>query len=366
MRLGEVMIPNKHRKIAWLFFQWLILLFGWSFSQPSWTAPPAAKVIPVEAGVVKLDTAIEEVSAIGNLLPEESVVIRPEIPGRINQLLFSEGETVKKGDILVTLDDSEYVARLSENDTQVKLNRTNFERIQELYDKKVISRKEYDETKSKLDQSLAGSTIDRVYLEKTKILAPFTGTIGLRNVSVGAYVQAGQDLATLANNSSLKLDFRISEKFLPNTKLGQLVNVTVDAYPQKTFVGKVYAFDVTVDEETRTLLLRARIPNKEGKLYPGMFARVSLIIAERANAIFVPEQAIVSQGENNYVFKIISEGNEFKALLTQVTMGQRRAGEVEITEGLKKNDKIVITGQMKLRNGGTVKIVNETSNQGKP
>ncbi len=324
------------------------------FAQPP-KLPPA---MPVEVAAVKLGTVIEEVTAVGSLLPQESVIIRSEIPGRILTFHFAEGQPMAANQILITLDAAEYEARLAESEAAVKLNKISFERVKDLMAKNLTSHQAFDEVQAKLEESLALHKLDQVRLEKTKIFSPFAGTLGLRNISQGAYIQTGQDLITLVDSSSVKLDFRIPEKFLAKVKLGQTVSVGVDAYSKQDFTGEVYAVDPTLDEDTRTVLLRARLQNSEGLLYPGMFARISLVLERRLNAYLIPEQAIVPKGEEALVFKIVNG----KAAMTKITQGQRRTGEVEVLQGLSPTDKIVISGQLKLRDGVEVMIVGD----GKP
>lgn len=326
---------------------------------PAFAQPPMG--VPVIAHQVTTDTVVEKITAIGTFQPEETVIIRSEIPGRITHLHFSEGEYVKKGKILVNLDSSEYEASLAESTTAVTLNQLNFDRVQELSNKKLASRKDYDEIRAQLDESRARQTLNKVRLEKTKITAPFSGIVGLNDISEGAYIQAGEDLVTLIDRSIVKLDFRIPERYLSQISIGQSVNIQVDAYPQQTFVGKVYAFDLAVDQETRTLLLRARVPNAKDQLYPGMFARVNLVLANRANAVLVPEQAIVPQGTDSFVFKVVTEKEASKVALTKIVLGLRRTGDVEVLEGLEAGDKVITDGQMKLYDGADVMIINEMS-----
>jgi membrane fusion protein (multidrug efflux system) len=172
-------------------------------------------------------------------------------------------------------------------------------------------------------------------------------------VSPGAYVKAGQDIARLEGIGTLKLDFRVPEIYLGRIRPDQQVQVRIDAFPGETFNGAIYAVEPAVDEQTRTVLLRARVPNPEVRLKPGMFARVSLVLGERKDALLVPEQAIVPRGNENYVFRIV----DGKAALARVELGIRRPGEVEITKGLAAGDRIVIDGQLKLKPGALVKIL---------
>ncbi|BAP58242.1 RND family efflux transporter MFP subunit [Thioploca ingrica] len=320
--------------------------------------PPA---LPVKTAPVKIGTVTDEITTIGTLRAEESVVIRSEIAGRVLSIHFAEGQQVSQGDELVTLDPAEYQAQREESAVAVKLNQLNFERVKDLYNKQLSSRQAYDEAQAKLEESRALQALDQVRLDKTVIHAPFDGILGLRQISSGAYIQPGQDLVNLAKTDSVKLDFRVSERFLPQIHLGQPVKITVDAYPNQTFIGKVYASEVTVDEETRTLLLRASLPNTSGELKPGMFARVALVLEERRHALLIPEQALVPQGKENLVFKIV----EGKALQTKVTLGQRREGEVEILAGLSTKDQVVTDGQIKLRDGMPIVILPNAPSAGK-
>ena len=344
--------PNYGKK--WL----LIIIVGlWS---PATAQPPnqagGPPAIPVKIAPVKIGTVSEEITTIGTLRAEESVVIRSEIAGRVLSIHFTEGQQVSQGDKLITLDPAEYQAQREESTVAVQLNQLNFERLKDLYNKQLSSRQAYDEAQAKLEESRARQALDQVRLDKTVILAPFDGVLGLRQISPGAYIQPGQDLVTLAKTDSVKLDFRVPERFLPQIHLGQPVKITVDAYPNQTFTGKVYASEVSVDEETRTLPLRANLPNISGELKPGMFARVALVLEERRHALLIPEQALVPQGKENLVFKLV----EGKALSTQVKLGQRREGEVEILAGLSTKDQVVTDGQIKLRDGMTVTILSNT------
>ncbi len=339
--------------------KWLLIMTVclWSLATaqpPNPTGGPPA--LPVKIAPVKIGTVIDEVTTIGTLRAEESVVIRSEIAGRVLSIHFTEGQQISQNDKLITLDSAEYQAQREESAVAVKLNQLNFERVKDLYNKQLSSRQAYDEAQAKLEESRARQALDQVRLDKTVIHAPFDGVLGLRRISSGAYIQPGQDLVTLAKTDSVKLDFRVSERFLPQIHLDQPVKITLDAYPNQTFTGKVYASEVSVDEETRTLLLRASLSNTGGELKPGMFARVALVLEERHHALLIPEQALVPQGQDNLVFKVV----EGKALQTKVMLGQRREGEVEILVGLSAKDKVVTDGQIKLRDGMSVVILPNT------
>jgi membrane fusion protein (multidrug efflux system) len=331
---------------------------------PQMAAPEkgGAMGMPVKAGTVRTGTILEDVSAIGTLLANESVMIRPERDGRIAQIHFDEGQLVKKGAKLVSLDASETEAQLAAARAEATLNRNRLKRAEELKDKNFISAEALDVARETLNQSVARLAEVQSRLEKMTILAPFEGVAGLRQVSPGAYVKAGQDIARLEGIGTLKLDFRVPELYLGRIRTDQRLQIRVDAFPGETFIGAIYAIEPAVDEQTRTVLLRARVPNPGVRLKPGMFARVSLVLSTRENALLVPEQALVPRGNDNFVFRI----DEGKAELAKVELGVRRPGEVEITKGLSAGDQIVIDGQLKLKPGVPVDILADKSENNSP
>lgn len=309
--------------------------------------------LPVKAAPVKVGTVALEVSAVGTLLAEESVMIRPEIAGRVSAIHFKEGEPVSAGAKLVTVDPAEYQAQLAGSSADARLNAQRMERAEELFRKGFISSQALDEARGNLDKTAARQTEDRARLAKTEIRAPFSGIMGLRQVSPGAYVQPGKDIARLENITSTKLDFRIPEVYLDKLRKNQEIAIKVDAYPRDGFSGRIYAIEPVIDEQTRTVLVRARIPNQGLKLRPGMFARVGLRLGSRDNALIVPEQALVPKGQATFVFRVV----EGKARLAKVQIGSRNPGEVEIVEGLTARDTVVTEGQMKLQDGMPVMIL---------
>jgi len=335
--------------------------FYWKWSATPKPAPASAAGpgkgrpmgLPVKAGIVHTDTIKEEINAVGTLLANESVMIRPERDGRIAQIHFAEGQLVRKGTKLVSLDASETRAQLAAARAEATLNRNRLKRAQDLKEKNFISAEALDVARENLNQSVAREEEVKSRLEKMTILAPFEGVAGLRQVSPGAYVKAGQDIARLEGIGTLKLDFRVPELYLGQVRPEQRVQVRVDAFPGETFVGAIYAVEPAVDEQTRTVLLRARVPNRDVRLKPGMFARVSLVLGERNNALLVPEQAIVPRGSENFVFRIV----DGKAVLAKVELGARRTGEVEIVKGLSAGDNIVVDGQLKLKPGVPVMVL---------
>jgi membrane fusion protein, multidrug efflux system len=324
-------------------------------------AKGAARGAPVKIGTVRAGSISEEVSAVGTLLANESVMIRPERDGRISAITFAEGQLVRKGQPLVSLDTAEIEAQLAAVTSELTLNRSKMQRAEDLFGKKFISAQALDDAREALNQSIARQAEVQARLDKSAVIAPFEGVAGLRQVSPGAYVKAGQDVARLEGIGTLKLDFRLPELYLGRIRPKQDVRVRVDAFPGETFAGAIYAIEPAVDEQTRTVLLRARVPNPGVRLKPGMFVRVVLVLDTRENALIVPEQALVPQGQDRYVYRLV----DGKAALTKIEMGLRRTGEVEIRKGLAAGDTIIVDGQLRLRDGAAVTILSDKPSQSK-
>ena len=303
--------------------------------------------MPVEVAPVRVGAVTDEIATVGSLQANESVVIRAEIAQRIAAIEFTEGRTVRAGAVLVRLDATELAAQVAQSEASTELARANFERVKPLQDEKLISPQALDELSTKLKEAEANLAVARERLSKATIRAPFGGRLGLRQVSPGDYVQPGQELVNLEDVSSAKVDFRVPGVDVSRVNVGQAVTVRVDAFPGRTFVGKIEAIDPRLDEATRTAVVRARIPSPRGELLPGMFARVSVVLGERADALWVPEQAIVPMGEGKFVYRVV----DGKAVLTPVAIGERREGRAEITEGVGPSDTVVAGGQTKIFDG---------------
>jgi len=312
--------------------------------------PPGAKAVAVETARVAAGRVREEVSAVGTLRSNESVVVRPEISGRIARIEFDEGKPVRKGQLLVALDDSVYAAELQQAKANLALQSSNYDRTVELARDNFVSANAKDQALNNLRVAEASLALAQARLAKTRILAPFSGIVGIRQVSVGDYVKEGQDLATLEDISSLKVDFRIPELYLSSLRRGQSVEVQTDAFPGKTYTAVLDAVDPLVDQNGRSLLLRGLLKNIDGALRPGMFVRTRLIIAERPNALTIPEEALMPVGASQYVFRV----RDGKAERVRVESGVRRTGRVEVVSGLDAGDVVVTAGQMKLRDGVAV------------
>jgi membrane fusion protein, multidrug efflux system len=313
--------------------------------------------MPVEGITVATRPLNQLVDAVGSLVANETVVIRPEVAGRISRLGFAEGQPVKAGTVLVQLDDSVQAAQLARAKATLALAQSDYQRRTELLQKQLISQTEFDQTAAQLKVTQADVALAEAQLGKMRIKAPFDAVIGVRAVSPGAMVQAGQDLVTLVDVHPIKIDFRIPERHLASVRMQQEVQLTLDALPGRSFSGKVFAIDPQVDEKGRALILRAQVPNPKAELKPGLFARVSLVLASRSDALMVPEQALVPNADGSRtLFKVV----DGKVTVTPVKTGVRRNGEVEITEGLTTGDTVITAGHMKVQPGMPVTIIPPT------
>lgn len=320
---------------------------------PAAAGPPGGFSIPVETARVAQETLQEDVNAVGSLRSNESVVVRPEISGRISAIDFVEGSQVRKGSALVVLDSSTQAAEVQQARANLALAQSNFERTQELQKSNFVSANARDQALNGLKVAQANLALAEARLAKTRILAPFDATIGLRQVSVGDYVKEGQDLVTLEDMSALKLDFRLPENYFGKLKLGQLVEIKLDAFSGQVFKARLIAVDPLVDQAGRSLSLRAKLDNPGGRLRPGMFATVRVIFSERSDALTIPEEALVPLGADQYAFKVV----DGKVQRVQVKIGLRRNAKVEVLSGLQAGDEVVTAGQLKIRDGAPVKPI---------
>jgi membrane fusion protein, multidrug efflux system len=311
--------------------------------------------MPVKAVAAKIALAVDEASAVGTLRADEAVTIRPEIAGRIAEIRFNEGQAIARGALLVKLDQAELSAVLASSSAQAQLDKQRLERAEDLFKKNFISQQAMDEARSNHARSVAKQKEDEARLARTEMRAAFPGVAGLRQVSEGQYVAAGTDIARIEKVDQLKLDFRIPESFVSRLKTGQPVKVVVDSYPGEAFAGSVFAIEPAVDEQTRTVLLRARVANAGLKLRPGMFARVQVQLGVREKAVWIPEAAIVPKGQDSFVFQVI----DGKVALMKVQTGARKVGEVEIRKGLSAGDLVVTEGLQKIGPGSAVVLMKE-------
>ncbi|HQY28893.1 MAG TPA: efflux RND transporter periplasmic adaptor subunit [Burkholderiaceae bacterium] len=310
--------------------------------------------IGVEAARAERVSLSETVSAVGTLRANESVTIKPEVAGLIERIHFDGGARVRKGALLVSLDASIAAAEAEQTRAELGLAQANYQRTADLARQQFVSERARDEAAASLKVLEARLKLAQARLAKSTIRAPFSGVLGLRNVSAGDFVREGAELVTLEDVSLMKVDLRLPERYLGQLRPGQLIEVEFDAYPGRRFEARMEAIDVRVDADGRSLVARGRLPNADGLLRSGMFAKVTLTLSERDDAVMVPEEAVFPAGEDQFVYRI----DDGKATRVRVRTGLRREGRVEIVEGVRAGELVVTAGQVKLTRDGTeVRVV---------
>jgi len=311
-----------------------------------------APAVMVEAITASTAPMPQSITAVGSLRSDESVTLRPEVAGRVSAIGFQEGRPVAKGVTLVKLDPAINEAEVLQAKANLTLAKAKYDRAVDLQKQGFISGQARDEAENNLKVMEASVALAAARLAKTEIRAPFSGLIGLRSVSIGDYVKEGQDMVNLEAIDPLKVDFRVPEIYLKQVQVGQKLEVSLDALPGRKYEGTVSAINPLVDAAGRAIVIRAQVRNADTALRPGMFARVKLLTKDERDALVLPEQALVPQGEEQYVFRVI----DGKAARTKVELGQRRDGRVEVVRGITSGETIVTAGQLKLRDGVPVTL----------
>ena len=317
------------------------------------TGARAQNAVPVEVTTADSGVVRDQVEVVGDIRAEESVVIRPEINGLVKAIHFSEGDTVEEGDLLFSMDDEILAAEVAEAEAARELAKRNFERSKQLFSRQVGTERNRDEARAAMQSNEAKLALAKARLSKTKVHAPFDGVVGFREISPGAYVSAGTDMVRLVKTDPVEVSFRVPERFLPVLRPGLEISVRVDAFPDRAFSGTVFALDNVVDVNGRSIQVRARVPNPDLLLRPGLFARIKLTTELRKDAVIVPESAVVPTANGAYVLRVV----DGKAARTDVRIGRRMDGRVEIVEGLSAGETVIVAGQQKARDGADVEPV---------
>ncbi|CAD5110300.1 efflux RND transporter periplasmic adaptor subunit [Zestomonas carbonaria] len=295
----------------------------------------------------------DELITFGSLRSDESVMIRPEIEGRIAAVHFREGEAVKAGELLVSLDDAITRAELAQARANLDLAEKNYQRAQMLFQRGASNAQARDEAQSQQQAMRASLALAQARLDKTQIRAPYDGVLGLRQVSIGDYLSAGQDIVNLEVLDPLKVDFRVPQKAVSQVRIGQPIELSLDAYPGERFRGEIVALNPRLDEVGRSQAIRAQIANADFRLKPGQFVKVSVILAERPAALLIPEEAVMPMGQLQFV-NLVVDG---KVERRQIRIGQRQRGKAEVREGLQGNEWVITAGWQKVEPGDEVRTV---------
>jgi membrane fusion protein (multidrug efflux system) len=320
----------------------------------------------VEVAKVESMTLVDETQAVGSLRSRQGVMLRPEVGGRVKQILFSDGQRVRKGQLMVQFEDQLQQAQVAQARAELSIAEANHKRNQELVAQNFISQRSLDESAAALEVSRAKLALAQATLQRLQVLAPFDGITGLKQINVGDYLKDGADMVNVEDIDAVLLDFRLPERFQAKIRAGQKAQLTVDALPGRPFSAIVQAVDPLIEANGRSVGVRGCIDNRQQQLRPGMFARVNAVFGSRDNALVIPEEAIIPQGGRTFVVKVVA-GDKPDALISQrvpVKVGLRQPGKVEIVDGLSAGDTVVTAGHQRLQKDGTAVRVVDLSQPG--
>ena len=310
---------------------------------------------PVVAVPVSKRPVAEELQLIGTALADEYVEIQAETSGTLAEVLFEEGEVVVAGQVLARLDRRKLVSSMEEAQANLTLSETDFQRITKLFQESLVSSQEYDIARRRLDADRALVDLRKRQLEEAEVIAPFDGILGSRQISPGQVITRDQSLTTLVDIDPIEIEFNVPERFLSVCEVGQTIRLQVAAYPDQSFEGQVYFVAPLIDLRTRTALIKARVANPDGKLLPGMFATLELILTIREEALVIPEAALfrLLPEDSAMVYVVDEEG---VAQLRTIKIGARLARLVEARAGLAEGEQVIVEGYQKIGPGSPVAL----------
>jgi membrane fusion protein (multidrug efflux system) len=314
--------------------------------------------LPVDIYIVKPTLINEKIEVSGSLLANETTEIHTEISGRLVQLNIAEGKFVNKGALLAKIYDGDLQAQLRKLQVQLDIAKTNEDRSAQLLKIQGISKSDYDASLLNVNNIKADIEITRANITKTEIRAPFSGKLGLKYISPGAFLTPSTILTTISQVSKLKLQFSVPEKYGSEIRIGQLVSFTVNG-SSKTFAATVMATETSIGEDTRSLTIRSLVKSSDPALIPGTFANVQMILGNNPNAIMIPNSAVIPQGRKKQVFVFKTS----KALPMEITTGTRDSANVQVLTGLFPGDTLITSGLLFLRPGSDVKLSKITKSQ---
>ena len=317
------------------------------------TTQQQQQAITADAMIIATQSLSSDIEIPGTILASETTEIHPEISGRVVKLNVREGTFVGKGALLAKLYDGDLQAQLRKLEVQLKIAQQTEDRQGQLLKIQGISQQEYDLSLLQVSNLKADIDIVREAVRKTEIRAPFSGKLGLRNISDGAFVTPATILTTISQVSQLKIQFNVPEKYGSQLKNGQPINFTIDG-STKTFTANVIAAEVMMDENTRSLAIRARVKDADPALIPGVFAKVRITLGQNENAILIPTIVVQPLGRKKLVY--LYKGG--KSIPTDITTGVRDSSSVQVLTGLSVGDTVITTGLLFLRPGADVKLKN--------
>jgi membrane fusion protein (multidrug efflux system) len=326
-----------------------------SLPQSALAQKGAGKTIEIIATTVKLEPFADRVEALGTTKANESVIITTDTTEKIAEIHFEDGQAVRKGDVLIVLDKAEEEADLRAAEASFVAARSAYNRAKELQNTSALSKGTLQDRLAVLKQSEAAVQSIKARLDKLTITAPFDGILGLREVSVGTLVQPGNLITTIDDLSQIKVDFDVPAIFLSALRPALPISGKVSAFGERVFNGEVRTVNTQIDPVTRTVKVRAVLPNPDHTLKPGLLMSIDLMQNQR-DALMIPEEALFKMGKQNFVYKIVSDGGKMIARKTEINIGGREPGEVEVLSGLSADDQIVSHGLVKLQDGMAIAV----------
>ncbi|MDI9817953.1 MULTISPECIES: efflux RND transporter periplasmic adaptor subunit [unclassified Legionella] len=308
------------------------------------------QAITVETAPVVEKVLADQFETIGSLASTDNIDISSELAGQIATIHFKPGATVKKGTLLIQLDATVLKSELASAKAVLTLSESSYQRTKELAKRKLASEQALDQTLADLREKENNVKAKEAQLEKLSLRAPFSGTLGSRQVSVGQYVKVGQPLVRLVANQKLRVEYNLPERYLARLKEGQQVTVISDAFPDKIYKGMVNYVDPAINKETRTIAVEALIDNPDNLLSAGLFVRVNHEFGEKKKRLLVPEESLIPTINGQKIFILRHD----KAIAVKVKTGNHHAAMTEICGGLKADDIVIVRGQHKLREGSRV------------
>jgi membrane fusion protein (multidrug efflux system) len=331
-----------------------ILAIGGGFSacgkKPA-AGPPGGFATQVIAVKANREAITEQLRVVGTVLANETVDLKTEVDGRVTAIHFEEGQQVDEGQLLVELDSGTIEAMLAESEAIQRLAESKWKRAQDLLTNKTMSQQEADEARAQFDMTGAKVTQMRQQLRYMKIRAPFSAIVGARKISPGQVITKQTVMTTLNDIDPVKVEGNVPERFLSLAKVGAKFQISLAAFPNEKFEGELYFVAPQLDPVNRTALVKAKVPNADLRIKPGMFASADMTLRVREDSIVIPEAALMPQGER---FAVIVVDGEMTAQMRPVKPGVRNAGRVEIVDGLKEGETVVVEGWQKTRPGGKV------------
>lgn len=348
----------------------LLLIFGYKFyqDQSKAAAKAAFKAPPTAVSAIKAEASDwqDYIRSVANLEARNGTDLNTQVAGVVSQINFKSGQTVEKGDLILSLDSSVLEAQLASATAAMKLKQVTYKRYEKIVSTGAVTDDQRDTARAEYKQALAAVKQLDAQIAQMKIIAPFAGKLGIRQVNLGQYIPSGTLITNLQSVTPILADFTISVKDLPKIKTGQSIEFFNDIDANKAFNGTITAIDAKINEQTRSIDVQAGIPNTEEALYPGMFGTVHILLPKKENTVILPQSAVTYTLYGDMIYVLTSKKDaQGKAQLIanqrMVTVGTRRGDKVAIISGIKAGEQVVTSGQLKLHNGSVVRINNKVS-----